>query len=272
MKTIGPQIVDGRAALDKALGRLRSFAPSLSRTRVSVLLPRPNQTGAQEAYISAHQKRRAFESVGFSYHEIIALTPECEREVVGAGEMFVVQRPASRQLLSKAISTEAIDLDLQPSREGGRPLSATAEAALRLARQFCSSGKRVGIVGARGAVGSQILQAVRELTPDVEAIDLGNSLRLLRSCDVIISAVGRPALVQPQHLSEKVDLLVDIGFSYDAKNDLIRGDIAESSHRKSRYYTPVPGGIGPLSILTLLERALDRTLSVPYAAWRMDLV
>lgn len=73
---------------------------------------------------------------------------------------------------------------------------------------------------------------------------------LLTQADVIISGVGQPGIIQPDMIKEGV-VLFDAGTS--ESNKKIVGDIAPECYEKASLVTPVPGGIGPITIAVLYE-------------------
>lgn len=80
-------------------------------------------------------------------------------------------------------------------------------------------------------------------------------LSITKYADVIISATGSASLVKPNMVKEGV-VLVDAGTS-EVGGKMI-GDIDPESYQKSSYHTPVPGGIGPVTVAYLLKNLVDR--------------
>ncbi len=77
--------------------------------------------------------------------------------------------------------------------------------------------------------------------------------RILRNSDIIVSGIGTPHFVKEGDISDDV-ILIDAGTS-EAKGRLL-GDIHPSCYTKASFYTPVPGGIGPLTIASLYKNFL----------------
>jgi len=70
--------------------------------------------------------------------------------------------------------------------------------------------------------------------------------------DIVISAVGKKGLVT-KAMIKKDAVLVDIGINLDAKTHKLYGDMDSAVNKKASYLTPVPGGVGPMTITSLLE-------------------
>jgi methylenetetrahydrofolate dehydrogenase (NADP+)/methenyltetrahydrofolate cyclohydrolase len=115
------------------------------------------------------------------------------------------------------------------------------------------------------------VRALERKEKEVLAIDMGDNFEQLRFADVIVSAVGKPGLIKTEFLGQKPLLLIDVGYFYDENTGLAAGDFDEAAYRCSMYYVPTPGGMGPLQILTLLERALRAMDVRGYEPWTVEL-
>jgi len=74
----------------------------------------------------------------------------------------------------------------------------------------------------------------------------------LKKADVIITALGQPNAIKSSMIKENV-ILIDGGIS--RKNGKIIGDIdKESVKEKAKWLSPVPGGIGPITVAFLLKK------------------
>lgn len=72
----------------------------------------------------------------------------------------------------------------------------------------------------------------------------------LKRADVIVGACGIPHFIKPNQISKGV-VLIDAGYK-DGK-----GDIDPACYDKAECYTPVPGGVGPMTIATLLSQTVE---------------
>lgn len=75
---------------------------------------------------------------------------------------------------------------------------------------------------------------------------------LVRQADIVVAAVGRPRFVQADWIKDGA-VIVDAGFHPDRSGDV---DLAAAAPRSSAY-TPVPGGVGPMTIATLIAQTVD---------------
>ena len=80
--------------------------------------------------------------------------------------------------------------------------------------------------------------------------------------DVVVSAVGKKDIVRLNNLAgwdimrlEK-KIIVDVGMNRD-ENGKLCGDFGEKSKQKAAYYTPVPGGVGAMTVAMLMQNVIE---------------
>ncbi len=109
------------------------------------------------------------------------------------------------------------------------------------------SGKLVGLPASRWFMEQG--SAVSVLTKDTVDISY-----YTKNADIIVSGAGVPNLVTPDMVKEGV-VILDAGTSEDG--GMLRGDVHESVSEKASLFTPVPGGIGPITIAILLRNVVE---------------
>ena len=78
---------------------------------------------------------------------------------------------------------------------------------------------------------------------------------LVRRADIVVAAVGKPNFVQGDWIGEGA-IVIDVGINRDEAGRLV-GDVDQLTAReRASWITPVPGGVGPMTIATLLENTL----------------
>jgi len=75
----------------------------------------------------------------------------------------------------------------------------------------------------------------------------------IKKADIVISAVGKAGMIKERMVKEGV-ILIDAGTA--EQNGALVGDIDPEAYKKSLYYTPVPGGIGPVTVSMLFRNLL----------------
>lgn len=158
------------------------------------------------------------------------------------------------------------DVDcLHPKNKGlllvGKPLfiPAVVKGVLTLLEKinFELSGKRAVVVGSSPSVGKPLSLMLSHKGATVIMIRSSekNLKELTLMADLLISAVGKPRLITADMVKEGV-VVIDIGTS-DLQGKIV-GDVDfEKVKDKASAITPVPGGVGPLTIISLLENALQ---------------
>jgi methylenetetrahydrofolate dehydrogenase (NADP+) / methenyltetrahydrofolate cyclohydrolase len=192
---------------------------------------------------------------------------------------FIVQLPLPKHINTEKV-LEAIDpkkdVDgFHPSNVGrmvaGLPayLPATPAGILQLLKRYEieTDGKHCVVVGRSNIVGSpmSILMAKAAYPGNAtvtlchrNTVDLGY---YTRQADIIITAVGKPGLIQPDMVKEGA-VVIDVGTTRvaDASRKSgyrLRGDVDfDNVAPKCSFITPVPGGVGPLTIAMLMKNTL----------------
>lgn len=143
-------------------------------------------------------------------------------------------------------------------QEQGRVLPATCQAVLdimtRLPDELQSLQAKVLIIGKSDLLGTPLYGVLKEQGRAVELLtkkDLAARQadgRLLLDAKVIVSATGVLGLITGELISEGV-ALIDVG---EPRPDIDRASVGD----KPSFITPVPGGVGPMTVSCLLENAL----------------
>jgi methylenetetrahydrofolate dehydrogenase (NADP+) / methenyltetrahydrofolate cyclohydrolase len=77
---------------------------------------------------------------------------------------------------------------------------------------------------------------------------------LMRQADILVVAAGRPGFVKPDMVKEGA-IVIDIGTS--KVNGKTVGDVSPEVAEKAAYLTPVPGGVGPMTVAMLLKNTVE---------------
>lgn len=117
-------------------------------------------------------------------------------------------------------------------------------------------GKDVAVIGRSHIVGQPVAKLLTNENATVTLMHsrTKNMVEKLKDFDVVVSAVGKPGLVKGEDLKEGA-IVIDVGNTVvDGK---LVGDVDfESAQEVASYITPVPGGVGPLTITMVLNNAL----------------
>ncbi|WP_457637536.1 bifunctional 5,10-methylenetetrahydrofolate dehydrogenase/5,10-methenyltetrahydrofolate cyclohydrolase [Oceanithermus sp.] len=116
-------------------------------------------------------------------------------------------------------------------------------------------GREAVIVGRSNIVGKPLASLLlrRNATVTVAHSRTRDLAEVTRRAEVLVAAVGRPRFITPEMVREGA-VLIDVGISRVGE-DLV-GDIDPAAHGKSSAYTPVPGGVGPMTVAMLLANTV----------------
>ena len=242
--------------------------------------------GASETYVNA--KVKACEKVGFESTLVRLLDNVSEEELLSEVDKInnnqdidglIVQLPLPSHIDEMKV-TEAIDSKkdvdgFHPSNIGRMALNlptylpATPAGILELLKRYEleTSGKHCVVIGRSHIVGSpmSILMA-RNSYPGNCTVTLTHSRtqnlkEITKTADILIVALGKAEFVTSDMIKEGV-CIVDVGITR-VKSDKTKsgwkllGDVNfEDVKEKCSYITPVPGGVGPMTIAMLLQNTL----------------
>lgn len=118
-------------------------------------------------------------------------------------------------------------------------------------------GKNVVIAGRSLIVGKPLsfLFEQRNATVTLVHSKTKNPSEITRNADILVSAVGKPGFITEDKVKEGV-IIVDVGINRTETG--ITGDVDfEAVKQKASYITPVPGGIGPVTVAMLMENTFE---------------
>jgi len=115
-------------------------------------------------------------------------------------------------------------------------------------------GKNIVIIGQGRLVGEPVHNMFKRMGVPHIVIDILTSekekLSAIKQADVIISGVGIPHMIKP-NMIKKGAVLIDAGTS--EQGGKLVGDVDPACEAMASYMTPVPGGIGPVTVVALLQ-------------------
>jgi methylenetetrahydrofolate dehydrogenase (NADP+)/methenyltetrahydrofolate cyclohydrolase len=241
--------------------------------------------GASLTYVGS--KVRACKRVGFdstlinlpestSEDELLEKVNELNNDEQIDG--YIVQLPLPKHIDSQKILM-AVDADkdvdgFHPTNFGKMVLSlptfisATPFGIMELLKRYDveTSGKHTVVIGRSDIVGRPIsILMSQKSNPGNSTVTLAHSRtknieELTKQADIIISALGVPNFVKEDMVKDGA-VIVDVGITRVAddsqKGYKIVGDVDyDNIAKKSSYITPVPGGVGPMTIAMLLKNTL----------------
>ncbi|MBR7002817.1 MAG: bifunctional methylenetetrahydrofolate dehydrogenase/methenyltetrahydrofolate cyclohydrolase FolD [Neisseriaceae bacterium] len=274
------QIIDGKAVslkcLDKIADEVKMRQAQNKRPPcLAVILVGDNPA----SHVYVRNKKNACEKVGFrslSYEksadfseaELLALIDELNNDNTVDG--ILVQLPVpdhidSQKIIERIRPDKDVD-GFHPYNIGRlavkmplmRPCTPKGVMTMLAEYNIDVKGKNVTIVGQSNIVGRpQALEMLMNratitvchtATKDLPA-EVGRA-------DIVVAAVGRPNCIKGEWIKDGA-VVIDVGINR-LENGKLCGDVEfATAQEKASYITPVPGGVGPMTIASLLENTLE---------------
>ena len=274
------QIIDGSAIAAKLRGEVATAAAAL-RTHAQIVptlaVVLVGDDPASAVYVKAKAKAAREASVDVRDHKLAATTTQAELMALVAelnGDPFVdgilVQLPLPPHLDSDAVIRAldpGKDVDgLHPTNLGylaqGKPVvvPCTPKGCMRLLREVGvdPAGLRAVVLGRSVLVGKPIALLLQNANATVtmchsKTRDLADEVR---RADIVVAAIGRPEMVRGDWIKPGATVL-DVGVNRTAEGKLV-GDVHfTSAIQHAHAITPVPRGVGPMTIACLLENTVE---------------
>ncbi len=273
------KILDGKAVSQRVKDDLKKetekfvkengFAPGLAVVIVG-------NDPASRVYVNS--KKRACEEIGYYSEEHALCESTTEDELLNLVEKLnnddkihgiLVQLP-----LPKHINEETIINAINPKKDvdAFHPvnvgkimignfdfLPCTPAGVMELIKESGISleGKNCVVIGRSNIVGKPqaMLLLHKNATVTICHSKTKNLKEIAQTADVLVVAVGRAQMITGDYIKEGA-VVIDVGMNR-LENKKLVGDVDfESASKKASYITPVPGGVGPMTIAMLMKNTL----------------
>ncbi|MBS0431226.1 MAG: bifunctional methylenetetrahydrofolate dehydrogenase/methenyltetrahydrofolate cyclohydrolase FolD [Proteobacteria bacterium] len=277
---MGARILDGRHIADEVLTRVRAgvqarVAQGRSAPGLAVVL-----VGADPASsVYVKNKRRACKQVGFRSfdYDLPAHTSQAELDDLIDGlngdpavHGILVQLPLPDHIDGNALidridarkdvdGFSAVNLGhLALRRFGLRPCTPKGVMTLLGHTDRPVRGRHAVVVGVSNHVGRPLVLELliagctttccHKFTRDLD--------QYVRQGDIVIAAVGKPGIIKGEWIKPGA-VVIDVGINRMHDGRLV-GDVEyEQAAERASWITPVPGGVGPMTVATLMENTLE---------------
>lgn len=119
-------------------------------------------------------------------------------------------------------------------------------------------GKHAVVVGRSNIVGRPMAELLLNANATVTICHskTQNLTEIVKSADILVVAIGKPKFITANMIKEGA-VVVDVGINRIPDSKKIVGDVDfENVKEKCSYITPVPGGVGPMTIMTLMDNVV----------------
>lgn len=270
------QIMDGKALSEKIYERIKTEVAKMEKKpTLAVIITSDNEAGK----IYVRNKKRACENTGInsitvefdetvSDEEFLSKIDELNKnpEV----DAIMVQLPIPRHL-----DTEKILNSISPEKDADglhyinagklftgqipNSVACTPKGIIRILDEYGINveGKHAVVIGRSNLVGKPIAQLLMQKNATVTHIHSKskNIEFFTKNADIIVVATGKPKMLKEDMVKEGV-VVIDVGISrVDGK---LSGDVDfDSVAPKASFITPVPKGVGPMTVAMLIQNTLE---------------
>ena len=273
-----PKIIDGKRISKEIKEEIRDKVSKLNREgkEVALAVILVGENPASQVYVRNKQKACEFTGIkSLSYNlpedtseeELLDLIEELNHRDDVNG--LLVQLPLPKQINEERILDRIDpkkDVDgFHPVSVGnlsiGRPgyVSCTPAGIIELLKRsdIPMDGKNVVIVGRSNIVGKPmaILMLRENATVTICHSHTKNMREITNQADILVAAIGKPKFFKKEDVKEGA-VVIDVGMDRDENNKLC-GDVDfDDVYDKVSHITPVPGGVGPMTIAMLMSNVL----------------
>ncbi len=269
------KIIDGKKVAEKFLNEVnKKIKESKEKPGLAIVLAGNNP--ASEIYVNFKEKKAKEVGLYFerynleenvSQNELLKLIDNLNqsRKIHG----MIVQLPLPKHIDEKLVVDAILphkDADgFTPVNLGNlvnddnRLVPATARACLELIKSTGEKieGKNTVVVGRSTIVGKPValLLLQENATVTICHSKTKNLAEFTKNADILVVAVGKPKLIK-KDMVKKGAIVIDVGINKTPSG--IIGDVDfENVKEVAGYITPVPGGVGPMTIAMLLDNTLN---------------
>lgn len=272
------QILDGKELSKKVKDGVKVEVDKLKENginpKLAVIMVGDNSASA----VYVKNKSKACENAGIAFEEFLLPEETTEDELVELIEKLnkdkdvhgiLLQSPVPKHInINRAFETISPKKDVDGfnainvgNLTIGRDcfVSCTPWGVMRMLEEYDIdvTGKTAVVIGRSNIVGKPMMQCL--LSKDATVTICHSKTRDLEDvvsrADIVIAAIGKPNFVTGKMIKDGA-VVIDVGINR-LENGKLCGDVNyEEAFQKASYITPVPGGVGPMTVAMLLENVV----------------
>ena len=278
-------IIDGRELAKKTREELRIACDSLNTIGVYPKLAVIMVGDDPSSKVYVRNKSKACEEIGIAYEEFLLPEETTQFELLsliqdlnGRDDIngILLQSPIAKHLnINEAFREKKKKKDVDgfhPLNVGKLTLgqetfvSCTAYGVMRMLEEYNIEveGKNVVILGRSNIVGKPLIQCClnKDATVTVCHSKTIGLEEYTKRADILIVAIGKPRFITADMVKEGA-VVIDVGINKDEHNKLC-GDVDfDKVKKKASFITPVPGGVGPMTVAMLMNNVLKAARNQP---------
>lgn len=271
-------IINGKELAQKIREELKGEVENLRKNgiipKLAVIMVGDNK--ASEVYV--RNKSRACDEVGIEFEEFLKDENISQEELIGLIDELNNREDIHGILLQSPIPKhldirEAFNrIDNKKDVDGFHPInvgklsigedsfiSCTPYGVIKMLEAYNIEieGKHAVIIGRSNIVGKPLVQCLlnKNATVTVCHSRTQNIAEITKQADILIAALGKAKFVTENMVKEGA-VVIDVGINRNEEGKLV-GDVDfENVEKKASYITPVPGGVGPMTIAMLMHNVV----------------
>lgn len=266
-------ILDGKLVSEKILDQLKKKVSKLKRKPTFAII----QVGdLEESNKYIKNKLLKASKVGivsshFKFEEKISESDLINKinKIKKDYDGIIVQLPLPNHINSQNV-LDAIDLDKDIDGLSSKNMNnfyndmqphfcpATARAVLCLLQHYkINLNQKILVIGESNLVGKPTKKLLSKFTQQIESRNINTGISNSEEFDILIVAAGSPKLIKKENVKKNA-IVVDVGITI-LDNKKLQGDVDfDDVKNKVLAISPVPGGVGPLTVVCLLMNLIDK--------------
>ena len=271
-------LIDGKALAKKIRDNLKIECEELKKQgtlpKLAVILV--GDDSASKVYV--RNKNKACEDVGIEFEEYLLNNDITQEQLINLINSLNSKNDVHGILLQSPIPKH-LDINeafrtIEPKKDvdGFNPInvgklvlgqdtfvSCTPYGVIKMFEEYNIDleGKNVTIIGRSNIVGKPLLQCClnKNATVTVCHSRTKDLKEHTKNADIVIAAIGKAKFITADLIKEEA-VVIDVGINRGEDGKLV-GDVDfESVEKKASYITPVPGGVGPMTIAMLMNNVI----------------
>lgn len=275
------ELINGKELAKKIRGELKLEVDNLRENgiipKLAVIMVGDDK--ASEVYV--RNKSKECNEIGIEFEEFLLDSNIKQEELIDLIKKLNNRKDVYGILLQSPIPEhlnirEAFDtIDYRKDVDGFNPInigklaigedafiSCTPYGVIKMLEEYNIEieGKRAVVIGRSNIVGKPLIQCLlnKNATVTICHSKTKNIAEITKEADILIAALGKPKFVKENMVKENA-VVIDVGINRNEEGKLV-GDVDfENVSKKASYLTPVPGGVGPMTIAMLMNNVVKAT-------------
>lgn len=272
------EIIDGKALAKEIREKLKEEVNELKKDGINPKLAVIMVGDDKASAVYVHNKSKVCDEIGIEFEEFLKDSTISQKELIDLIKELNERKDIHGILLQSPIPRnldirEAFNaIDYRKDVDGFNPInvgklsigedcfiSCTPYGVIKMLEKYHIpiEGKRAVIIGRSNIVGKPLIQCLLRKNAIVTVCHskADNIEELTKEADILIAAVGKAKFVTEDMVKDGV-VVIDVGINRTDEGKIV-GDVDfENVSKKASYITPVPGGVGPMTIAMLMHNVV----------------